>query len=241
MTGSRGNAIAAAVIVIMLIWRSRYKVTALVGVALLIWPAAYVAGDRFYNRMSTLQDVEADGSARSRITFAKAAIEMALKYPIFGVGYGELNYARLHGLFGGETGYVAHNTYLQTAADSGFPALGIYIALLWGTIWWLGRSAKRMMRAMPEYRYYPYALQGSLLAFAIASTFYSRFDFEFLYFDLMAAAVWYRVERELLAAHDIKAVDDRSIKPFIPAPVAIATTEPQKAAVRQLHPGKPPR
>jgi O-antigen ligase len=93
---------------------------------------------------------------------------------------------------------VVHNTYLQMLTDSGVFAFAIYVVLLWGTTWWLGRSAKRMREFDPKLAAVPLALRASLVAFAIGSTFLSRVQFDLTYFVLMAAAAWMPIEHQRL-------------------------------------------
>jgi O-antigen ligase len=91
---------------------------------------------------------------------------------------------------------VIHNTYLQMLTDSGVFAFGLYIVLLFGTIFWLGRSAKRMWLLDPQLAHVPMALQAALITFAVGSTFLSRVNFDLTYYLLTAAAAWLPIERQ---------------------------------------------
>lgn len=197
-TGSRGNSIALGVIALLIALRSRYRVSALVGLAVLSLPAFYLAGDAYVDRMSTLQDVNAEGSAASRLTFSKAALRMWKDYPLFGVGWGERNYTALIGRYLPGESHVVHNTYVQVLVDSGILTFVLYVALMFGTIFWLQKSARRMRRLRPEWEAFPLTIQGPMIVFAVGSTFYSRGDFEFYYYCVTAAACWYLLERQFL-------------------------------------------
>jgi O-antigen ligase len=199
-TNSRGNSLACGLVLLLITFRSKYRMAGLIGICLvLILPGLYLVGDRYLERMSTLKDVESDNSAWSRVVFAEAAIRMWSDYPLLGVGFGEENYVFLSDQYldPGVAGRKVHNTYLQMLVDSGIFAFLIYTALLWGTIWWLGRSIKKMNRLRPEWAAYPLMIQSSLIAFAIGSTFYSRGDFELCYMLLMAAGAWYSIQESL--------------------------------------------
>jgi probable O-glycosylation ligase (exosortase A-associated) len=204
-TNSRGNAVAMACVILMLIARSRRQVWALVGIAVLALPAVLLVGDRFAARMGTIENVDADASAASRTEFASAAVRMWQDYTLTGVGFGQDNYVLLSEQYLGHPnpqGLVVHNTYLQVLVDSGIGAFALHVLLLLGTTLWLGRSASKMKRFRPELAVYPYALQGALAHFAIGSTFYSRESFELYYILLTAAAAWQLIARQVYASHD---------------------------------------
>ena len=202
LTGSRGNLLAVSLVGLLIILRSKHKVTAVIVLFLLSFPALFLAGNKIMTRMSTVVNYEADLSASSRLDFWVAALKMSKDYPLFGVGYGKLNYVALSERYLGykKKYYVVHNTYLQTLVDIGYPGFVLYVGTLFGTLFWLERSRRRMKKIKPEWAPYPGGLQTSLMSFAIGSTFYSRGDFEFAYVILMAAAAWYSIEKQYLPA-----------------------------------------
>ena len=70
--------------------------------------------------------------------------------------------------------------------------------LLFYAIVWLGQSAARMRDLEDEnaavYEAIPLAIQGSLIVFAVGSTFYSCQRMDLPYIFLMAAAAWRTIE-----------------------------------------------
>lgn len=194
MTHSRGGALALAVTIIALSLRSRHKIGALVLFALLAAPAVYMVQDSYLDRLSTLKNPEEEGSANSRIQLAKAAIAMWRDYPLLGVGFGGQNFAATVSQYlGWRKAAVAHNTYVQLLADCGIFALLIWCALLFGTIFFIGRMAKGIRQENPEMAHMGFAIQVSLIGFAVGSAFLSRFQFDMYYMLLMAAACWREV------------------------------------------------
>ena len=237
MAGSRGNMLAVGCVLLLVIFRSKYKLLGAVGVVLLTMPALYLAGDRFSNRMATISDYEEDASAAGRLDFWKAALKMSKDYPVFGVGYGEKNYITLASKYlKRENHWVVHNTYLQTLVDCGVIEFVLYTATLWGAILWLGFSVRRMRKLKPEWVAYPLALQTSLVGFAAGSTFYSRGDFEFMYIVCMTAASWQLIERRELRLMEEKAL---GIQPAAALP-ELSTAAATQAAP-QAAPQSPPR
>ena len=201
LTGSRGNLLAVAFVGLLMIWRSKHKVIAFIVLSMLAFPVLLLVGSKIMTRMESVVHYEQDLSANSRLDFWVAALKMSMDYPIVGVGYGEHNYVRLAERYlGRENTHVVHNTYIQTLVDIGYPGLILYVATLFGTIFWLERSRRRMKKVKPEWVAYPTGLQTSLLAFSAGSMFYSRGDFEFTYMLLMTAAAWYWIEKQFLAS-----------------------------------------
>lgn len=232
---------AMGVCLLLVVMRSKYKLLGLIGVLVLTLPAVYLAGDRFTNRVASISEYEDDASASSRLEFWKAAVLMSRDYPIFGVGYGEANYKALAGKYmGRENRWAVHNTYLQTLADCGVIEFSLYVATLWGGIFWMGGSVRRMRKLKPEWVAYPLALQTSLLGFALASTFYSRADFEFVYMVLMAAASWQLIEKRELAILaqlpvGVPQMPEQAVLPEPPAPQG----DPPPQARPRLRGGRP--
>jgi hypothetical protein len=66
---------------------------------------------------------------------------------------------------------------------------------LFGTIFALEKSIRRVAARSPGIENIPMAFQGALVAFAVGGTFYSECLYDLPYFLIMASAVWLRVER----------------------------------------------
>ena len=90
---------------------------------------------------------------------------------------------------------VVHNTYLQMLVDSGTFALLVYAALLFGTIFRLGLSARKMRQAESGLEAFPVALQTALVGWAVATVFLSRVQADIPYILLMSAAAWVQLAR----------------------------------------------
>ncbi len=196
MTHSRGAILTLAVVLLVIAVRARHKIAAGIMLTALTIVAGYLVRDTLVPRIETLENVQGEASARSRIELQKAAFWMWRDHPIIGVGFGGRSFARLSPQYNPKVPdnvHVVHNNYLEMAVDSGTIAFLLFISLLFGSIWWLGRSGKRMWRLGNGFEVYPYAIQGCLIAFAVGSTFTSRTYYDFIYMVLMSAAAWYNV------------------------------------------------
>lgn len=219
-THSRGGALSVAAAMLFMAARSQRKILVLVLLLAMTAPAVYLVRDSYTQRMGTLQSVDEDASARSRFMYWDAAYRMWKDHPVFGVGFGSDNFMLLLPTYlGFRDRHVVHNTYLQILADSGLPALLVYLALMLGTMVWLGRSAKRAMKIDPQLRVYPWAIQAALVAFAVGSMFLSRVTFDFYYILLMMAASWTVVLRKLEVPSLTKPIQASTARPRMPVAV----------------------
>jgi probable O-glycosylation ligase (exosortase A-associated) len=197
-TYSRGGAISMVVALLMIAFRSKHKLIALVLMVVLMLPAVLLVGVSYQQRLATLNDPGAAGN--NRLTNWKAGLKMWMDHPLFGVGFGAVNYRVLIGRYlaiddphASDDTHVAHNTYLQVLADSGIAPLLVYLGLMFYAIIWLGRNAKKWRRLRPGMEVVPWGIQAALIAFMVGSTFLSRVTFDLYYMLVMLTASWHFV------------------------------------------------
>jgi putative inorganic carbon (HCO3(-)) transporter len=201
LSNSRGASVALGMVFLCLMARSRRKVAMFVVLVLAVGPTIYLVQDRYFARMSTIKNYENEESAATRVELWGVALEMWTDNPLFGVGFGNRNFALQAGRYLKRPNMtVVHNSYLQMLVDSGIFAFVIYCGLLFGTIFWLGKSVRFVREAHPGLEHIPLALQVSLIAYAGGATFYSHQRYDLMYVLLMAAAAWYQIQNTELAA-----------------------------------------
>ncbi len=211
MTSSRGCSLAMAAAFLWVVYHSKRRVGVLIVLVLAIGPGIYLVRDQYVKRMETIAHYQEESSAAGRLLFWKAAVAMWRDHPVLGVGLGGRNYAVLSQKYLGEENiHVVHNSYLEMLVDSGIMAFLIYCGLLFGTIARLEKSIRRLAVTHPGKETVPMALEAALVTFAVGSTFYSVCLYDLAYFLIMASAVWFEVEKDildspesgLLAAHE---------------------------------------
>lgn len=184
MTHSRGGFLSLVACLGVITWRSRNRFMgfALAGVAGVA--ALLIIPDSYYERLSTLQNVEQDGSAMGRLAAWKTAIRMASDNPVLGVGFQMFRrHYTEYASTPGEFVRVAHNSYLQVWAETGTIALSVYLFLIFYSLWrvWsLRREAKRYFNTSWIINYAT-MFEASLCAFVIGGTFLNRFAFDLFY------------------------------------------------------------
>jgi putative inorganic carbon (hco3(-)) transporter len=204
MTHSRGGALALGAVMLWIIWHSKRKILATVLLVLLTGPTVYLVQDTWLERVNTIRTPEEEASAKGRTEILKVAWVMAQDNLLTGVGFGEGNFVSLIPRYSDlDDRHVTHNTYMQILVGSGIFALGMHMVVLFGTIIWLGISARAARSVGSPWAIYPTMIQTSLIGFAVGSTFLSRLQFDFYYMEILAAACWYTVQREgVLVAED---------------------------------------
>jgi len=134
---------------------------------------------------STIARADPEGSAAQRFEVLKAGWYMLLDHPVFGVGLG--TYAVANATYAPHVGmYVAHNTYLSVAAETGVPGFILWLACIGSVL----RYAYRIRRhAAPSALATQQSwIERGFFAFLLAATFGSYSQLILLY--LMLSALW---------------------------------------------------
>lgn len=182
-TFSRGGLLTLCVVAVMLIWRSKNRllVAGVMALALLGFVAftSDAVTEEYLDRASTIQDYQEDGSARGRLNAWKTSWYVFLDYPVFGVGPNNL--AAVFRRYSPEVDRfrVAHNAYFQVLAESGLPALLLFLAAMGAALWRMER-----LRKVTELRWVEIQarmLQISIVAYMTGSMFLNTAYNEVIY------------------------------------------------------------
>src|SRR5262249_23701398 len=129
----------------LIILRSRRRKQMTLGAILVGAMLPVLAGQEIRDRFFSVQKYEEDRSAQSRLESWTAAWEIAKEHPVFGVGI--RNWQLISFQYGAdEQGRVIHSQYLQLLADGGFPALALYVGLLFSTWMSVRRTRREALR-----------------------------------------------------------------------------------------------
>jgi O-antigen ligase len=216
MTQSRGALLGLAIFAVLSFHGQRKKLRSLligvglVALVLLLAPAGVLERARglvYVTSTETLSQVDPEGSAEQRYTIWRVAAEVISDHPFTGVGLGA--YPEAHALYAVRTGLAriaggkrdTHSTYLNVLAETGFPGLLIFLALI-GTV--LYRALRVQRRLKPsgwvgaiQLRY----LNAALLAYLVAGIFGSFALLSHLYVYLaLITVVTLEAERQLLGS-----------------------------------------
>ena len=199
-SGSRGGFIGLVSVMLYVLLRYRAipsKVRLLVTVAGIALFFGF-ASDKYWKSMGTILHPQTDYNytdTEGRVEVWKRGVGYMIHHPITGVGVaafpvaeGQSDLAVANAAEGkGFKWSVAHNSFLETGAELGFPGALVFIAILLAT-------GLALVRVSPRGKYAPWIskretalaqmLIGALIGFAVAGFFVSAEYFAYLYFML---------------------------------------------------------
>lgn len=190
LTHSRGGLLSLMGAVGVLVWRSRYRSRAIALSVVLGLAAIPLLPEDMRERFTSIADYENDGSANARFRSWAVAVKMATSNPFLGVGMSNFrgSYLRYQdnptpAELAGQDIFVAHNSYLQIWAETGTPALILYLGLIGISIFTTWRVRAKAVRRYSRSWIINYAtmFEASLVAFVIGSTFLNRAHFDLFY------------------------------------------------------------
>lgn len=128
---SRGAAVALVAVAGMLWMTARRKLLfACAGVVVVIG-ALSLMPTSYFDRLHTIQDVNADNSFMGRVTAWKVAVNIAQDFFPFGAGFdGPPQPALFHRYYPDRQALVAHSIYFQVTGEQGFIGLVIFVLIL---------------------------------------------------------------------------------------------------------------
>lgn len=188
---SRGALLSAAVLTIVaaLMMRSKMFNTILtVGFVLFLVTQGGTLIDRASETVKASQS-ETEGPLNPRLVSWGVGSKLALKYPVLGVGPQRFQYAsRVH--FPGKSPHVAHNTFLNFAANTGLIAGAIYLSFFVISF----RQFRKVKKLVPKDSIHAFindAAWVSLLGFFVGALFLDLIIFEPFYFLLVLISANY--------------------------------------------------
>jgi len=165
---------------------------ALLGLALYLAPPAFwtrIKGLRKVTSVQTIGEMDPEGSARQRFEVLQTAVRIIQDHPVLGVGLGayELANARYNPALGT---LDTHNTYLHILAETGWPGLVLFLALVASVVSAVRDVRRRAARVLPAQaetlRWLQYALVGHLIAAVFGS--FAAFILPYIYLALLWSA-----------------------------------------------------
>jgi putative inorganic carbon (hco3(-)) transporter len=196
-TYSRSGFLAIALAAVLVLWefaihgRRLYLIllAGMLAVAVLVVSPGHYA-ERIASIVTGRQEDTMDrGSREARKHLLMQSVNTALHRPIFGVGAG--NFEVLSGNW-----HVAHNTYTEIAAEAGFPALFLFMLVLYRTFFNLRRVRKSdAYKQDPEVRILTGGLWVSVVAYLVSAFFASTEYSMYPYFLVAYTTALYQVTR----------------------------------------------
>ncbi|MCP5214428.1 MAG: putative O-glycosylation ligase, exosortase A system-associated [Pseudomonadales bacterium] len=132
-TQSRGGLVGAAGMLCYAVYRSKYKVTVLPAIAVLVIAGLVFMPESWTQRMSTIANYEEDASASSRIIQWKYAIDIAGERPLFGNGFNAFfHQPYVQRYLHDDINRAVHSNYFEVLGEHGY--IGLFVYLLLGIV-----------------------------------------------------------------------------------------------------------
>jgi len=190
LTDSRGGFLAMATVFFALVMMSKKKLLAFSSIPFVIAAFFLFAPQRYLDRLSTISDTQ-EASSKGRLVAWANGLRMIQDRPLTGVGYRNFVFVyHFYSIDKTEQRRVAHNSYVQISAESGLPALFIFVSLFLYTLYRL-RAVRKEVRGSPGSEWivnYARALEASVYGYLMGAMFLNRAHFD-LYYHVVAMSV----------------------------------------------------
>lgn len=186
LTGSRGALVAVAVATLASYLLIKSRVFGMMIVVGLVAAVIYQGGQLLTRTTDTIESakVESEQAIDPRISSWQVGVDLIKKYPVLGVGVQRFQEAtRIY--FPNRIPYVAHNTFLNFAVNS-----GILTGLIFLSFYWLQFKRFKKIRALDDnpastLSYINNSIMVSMTGFYVGSMFLDLIIYEPFYFLLL--------------------------------------------------------
>lgn len=174
LAASRGGLLGLVTAFLFVVWHSQRRIRNLAVIAALVIPLGLFAPaspiERFLNPSRGDQE-----ATDTRIALYKAGLRMTWENPVQGVGLG--NFKRMTGQYsevGEDPSRIAHNSYIEVAAEMGIPGLLALLAVLMASFRTLRQVRRQTARSGPALLHLAaLGIQAGLLGCAVSIFFVS--------------------------------------------------------------------
>ncbi|MFZ0773014.1 MAG: O-antigen ligase family protein [Candidatus Sulfotelmatobacter sp.] len=208
LTGSRSGLLALIISIIVCVWQygiqgKRRKLVVATIVVFVMGFGLAISNAHYRARVESIVmgRVEGEGenaaaSIEARKELLRESVMMALHHPMFGVGPGCFILI--------DPGWrVAHNSYTELAAESGIPALVLFLLALWAAFKNLTQIRKsRQYRDDPEFTLFAQAIWAGLAAY-MAGAFFASIEYNlYPYFVIGYTCAMVRISSQPIPDHE---------------------------------------
>lgn len=198
LAGSRGGLLGGVVVAsLMVLLFARRKLLVAAGAAGVI-VLLLATPNPLSQRLLDERDTSASGSDTARLKLVQAGLSMAAANPLTGVGLGRFK-TEVESYGTVDKAQIAHNTYLELAAELGLLAVTTFLTVLWATFRSLLRARRRFLLSRNR-RLADLATGMSIgvAGFAVSATFLSAQFEKFFWLVVMLSVSLERLSRRRL-------------------------------------------
>jgi probable O-glycosylation ligase (exosortase A-associated) len=225
-TYSRGGLVGLAAVLVVLYVKARRRIVLVPVVAAGILAFLVLAPEQLLNRMRTLENVQADGSANLRLMSWQVALGIAQDSPIMGGGFRVFHHRATYDIYMPEYprafGHDAHSIYFNLLGEHGWVGLALFLGLLTTVLLRL-HQIRGLAKSRPEVAWagnYAHMLQASLAAYLVNGATLSAAYFDLAYQLLILTPLIHAVAMQQLAAQPAESAAAVPV-PATPAPAKV--------------------
>jgi len=180
-SSSRGGLVGLGAVALWLLLKSRYKVRALIGTAVLAVSVYFLLPEAQIQRLQNMGD---DVTSVSRTDLWNHGLKIMSEYPVLGIGYKNwLTYHELHyGLR-----LLPHNIFIEAGSELGFVGLLTFVVLIGVTLLVNHRTRKLMKGRGEEGRFIfemSHGLDAALIGYLACGFFVTVLYYPFFWINL---------------------------------------------------------
>ena len=214
-TLSRGSMVACAAVLLQIFIIQRKNLKYMVFMIALIAFLLYKTPESFWGRMDTITAKKdyADHAVRERFMAWEDGMKMIKRNPFLGVGLGAFPYARekIAGrLEERDAKFIAHNTYIEIAAETGFINLFVFILIAFIVVKGSRNSEKFFEKSKHFYlKSLTQGLRIGFIAFLVSGVFMSQQYYRFFYIFVGVLTSIKILKEEMVDRDDKKFVESK--------------------------------
>lgn len=217
-SNSRGGFLALAMLGVWYWVTSPRKLVSAIFVVIVTVGVVNFAPERWFDRISTIQNAGEDQSFLGRVAAWKVSVNIANDNPIFGAGFDAVQVASIWDKYKLVPNFIdievpndiafkaAHSNYFQVLADLGYVGFFLFLALLLSafvTRWQIKSLVKQLSRDHAWASDLSTAITLSLVAFMVGGAGVSLAYFELAYLQIvMLSIVLHLLQKELKVARN---------------------------------------
>lgn len=234
-SSSRGALLGGAGAALWMVWKSKYRFRAFVGMGLVAVIAISAIPEK---QVARFRSSGTDTTSTLRLRYWKDGIKITNALPLTGVGFG--NWIPYYRRYYNPLGQVQHNIFVQAGSETGYPGLLLFVGLI-GVTWITNaRTRKLLERAKVEGRFMPlmsHALDAALVGYLVSGFFVTVLFYPYFWFNLAMTSALFRVAtRAARKANATRNADARAVIGRQASVVDRAGSGLRPAALRPLPP-----
>lgn len=211
LAASRGGLLGLGAAFLVVVWRSERRVRNMIALAVCVLPLLLISPSSPLQRFLHPNYGDVEGEA-TRLELWRAGLRMVEDHPLTGIGTGNFKFVvtqyetQKNGLQ-----KIAHNTYVEVAAELGLPGLALYLSILYFALHYLGQARRMALERRDEWlASAATGIQAGLVGCVVAIVFLSAEAQKFIWL-MIALAPCVRTLASRTVDHD----EDDGGEPFL--------------------------